>query len=144
MVSGHSPGGQRLQTVLWHRTSRVYVLASKYPSIIRILQRTEVAVYELFMQLSIAIPQCFFVVSCYGITNASEILQTERQPLESNNEGTAEPLKVSGCIRRDVRTLLTLQKPRRSCSFKLVLRNKRFPTERTLALIPGTTLAACS
>lgn len=29
----------------------------------------------------------FFVVSCHGVTDASEILQAERQPLESNNEG---------------------------------------------------------
>lgn len=31
----------------------------------------------------------FFVVSCCGVTNASELLQAERQPLESNNEGTS-------------------------------------------------------
>lgn len=34
-------------------TSRVSVLASKYPSIIRVFQRTEAAVYELFMCLSL-------------------------------------------------------------------------------------------
>lgn len=41
------------------------------------------------------VPQCFFVVSCYGITNASEILQTERQPLESTNEGESVPAFIS-------------------------------------------------
>jgi len=34
------------------------------------------------------VPQCYFVVSCHGVTDASEILQAERQP-ERNNEGVS-------------------------------------------------------
>lgn len=95
-------GGQLFKTDL---TSRISVLASKYPSIIRVFQRTEAAVHELFMHLSL---KCLVQATQApglmraGIThlsrsNISEELWSSRQkPHSLQKERRMPPVKLSG------------------------------------------------
>lgn len=86
-------------------TARVSVLASKYPSIIRVFQRTEAAVYELFMCLSLK----YLVVATQapglmraGITHVSrsniseELWPSRQKPHSLQKERRMPPVKLSG------------------------------------------------